>query len=91
MRTIDFFIRGLTFVTAIGCLFLPGAIAESLISITFFAVGLWALLFPPGILGWAKITHGQLDPLDRSIWWIPKFIGAAFMIVSFVLVIARFK
>jgi hypothetical protein len=91
MRAVDWFIRGLTSLAALGFLFLPAAIAWTLMCASFFAVGLWSVLFPPGILGWAKMTRRDLDPSDRSIWWVPKFIGVSFIIFSVVLAVAYFK
>src|SRR5271155_1225811 len=97
MRAIDFFLRILTVVAAIGSLFLPNIIALRLFCASFFAVGLWSILFPPGILGWARVWsilfpprilgwaragHRELDPSDRSLWWVPRFIGALFIAFS---------
>jgi hypothetical protein len=91
MRAIDFFLRALTLITAIGSLFLPHAIAWKLICGTFFAVGLWAVLFPPGALGWVRAARSKLEPSDKSIWWIPRFVGVAFIAFSLVFALAFSK
>ena len=51
-------------------------------------VGLWALLYPEGVLGWAKTAHPTLDVNDSSIWWIPRLIGAFFLFFVAVLALA---
>jgi len=42
-------------------------------------VGFWSLMFPQGILGWAKTAHPTIDVDDRSIWWVPRLIGSCFI------------
>ena len=71
-----------------GLLILPTTMAWELLCGTIFALGLWACLFPPGILGWAKAAHRELDPLDESLWWIPRVIGVAFIVFSVFLAIS---
>jgi hypothetical protein len=50
--------------------------AESLVLLSFAVVGIWAILFPQGVLGWAKSAHPSIDVNDRSMWWLPRLIGA---------------
>ena len=90
MRAIDYFLRILTVAAAIGLLFLPNKIGFRLLCASFFAVGLWSILFPPGIIGWARTAHPELDPLDTSLWWLPRFLGALFIAFS-VLAIVLFR
>jgi hypothetical protein len=79
MRLISFFISVLTMAACIASLFLPGRIGNGLILASFVAVGLWSLLFPAGMLGWAKAAHPEIDPSDESWWWLPRLIGAGFL------------
>jgi hypothetical protein len=48
----------------------------------------WALLYPDGVLGWAKTAHPALDVNDSSIWWMPRLIGAFFLFFVAVLALA---
>ena len=83
MRAIDIFIRVLMFATAIGWFFLPDSVSWKMFLLTFFATGLWCVLYPPGLLGW--VSRGRidrLDPSDPSVWWIPRFIVACFIAAS---------
>ncbi len=91
MRSIDIFLGVLTLITAISSLFLPDTISWKLFCVTFFAVGLYGILFPSGIIGWAKTVHRELDPLDKSLWWIPRLIGVAFIAFSFLIAVASSK
>lgn len=59
-----------------------------LVLVCFAVVGLWAMLYPEGVLGWAKTAHPGIDVNDRSIWWLPRLIGAFFLIFVVVLAVA---
>ena len=50
--------------------------------------GLWAMLFPEGVLGWVKTAHPATDVNDSSTWWLPRLIGAFFLLFAVVLAIA---
>ena len=54
--------------------------------IAFGIAGVWALVYPQGVLGWAKKPHSRMD--DPSFWWIPRLIGGFFL--GFTLLIAVF-
>jgi hypothetical protein len=88
MRAIDIFLQVLTVITAVGCFVLPRAISWKLLCASFFAVGLWAVLFPPGILAWAKAGHRELDPSDKSLWWVPRLVGVFLIGFSVAMAIA---
>ena len=53
-----------------------------------WAVGLWALLYPEDVLGWAKTAHPGLDVDDSSLWWVPRLIGVFFLVFVVVLALA---
>ena len=57
-------------------------------SSVYAIVGAWALLYPQGVLGWAKTAHPSIDVDDPSLWWVPRLIGGFF--VAFALSIALF-
>ena len=52
------------------------------------AVGVWAELYPEGVLGWAKTAHPSIDENDSSLWWVPRLIGAIFLFLVIVLALA---
>lgn len=89
MRAVDYFIRTLTFATIAVSLFASNTVALVLFSACFFLVGLWAVLYPPGILGW--VQHRGLDPSDESFWWVPRLIGSVFIAMSLVIFVASFR
>src|SRR5262249_48365166 len=80
MKQADWIVRGLVAVTFVGLLFAPGTWGFRLILICFAVVGTWAMLYPQGVLGWAKTAHPSIDLEDSSIWWIPRLIGACFVV-----------
>ena len=49
-KIIDYFIRLLTVASFFAYFFAPASIAWSLTLLVFFAVGIWAVLFPQGII-----------------------------------------
>ena len=91
MRGIDYFLRVLGIIAFFGSFILPHNVSWKLMCLWCFSVGLWAVLFPPGILGWADRGRRQLDPTDPSLWWIPRLIGTALIASALVLAIAFFK
>jgi uncharacterized membrane protein len=78
-------LRVLATATVIGMFFSPGIIDSSLLCLLIFLSGLWAIMFPPGIIGWAKAAHPELDPWDESMWWIPRLVGSGFIAISIVI------
>jgi hypothetical protein len=91
MLAIDYFLRALVAVAAVGLLVLPGSVSWKLMCLASFSVGLWCVLFPPGIMGWAKVAHPAVDASDKSLWWIPRLIGSAFIAAAFVFTVIFFK
>jgi|GEM_PF-4018327 len=89
MRAIDWFLRFATAGTALALLVLPNTKATFLaLWGLFLAVGLWAVMYPPGILGWAKTAHRELDPSNENLWPVVRFIGAGFIVMSVFALIA---
>jgi hypothetical protein len=64
MRAISVTLQLATIAVFGGRFILPNETAILLIFLVFFAVGLWSVFYPPGILSWVKTYHRQLDPTD---------------------------
>ncbi len=86
VRITDWAVRTLVVLTFLVFFVARGRWMFPLVLFCFGAVGLWALLYPEGVLGWAKTAHPGLDVNDTSIWWVSRLVGACFL--SLVLVLA---
>ncbi len=82
MKTIERFLSVAATGWCIGFFFLPKKIVGVTGMGLFFAVGLWSLLYPQGLLGWASTAHHEIDPSDPTLWWVPRVIGVCFIIIS---------
>ncbi len=90
MKAIDISIRVATVVVIVlGC-FLANKKAMLLWSFLLFAVGLWSVLYPPGVLGWAKWAHPELNPFDERAWPICRFIGICFIVFAVMMITSAF-
>jgi len=78
-------VRALVVVTFSWLLLAPGEWSFRFVLACFAAVGWWAMLYPQGILGWAKTAHRNLDLDDRSIHWVPRLIGCCFVLGVFLI------
>ena len=81
MKLTDWVVRALVTTTFVVLLFGPKRWGFPVALICFAVVGIFALLYPQGALGWAKTAHPTLDVDDSSIWWVPRFIGGGFIVV----------
>jgi hypothetical protein len=88
VRLTDWALRTLVVLTFFAYFVTPGRWMFPLVLLCSGAVGLWALLYPEGVLGWAKTAHPSIDVNDSSIWWIPRLIGAFFLFFVLVLALA---
>ena len=86
VRLTDWAVRTLVTLTLFAFFFAPSQWVFVLVLICFGVVGVWRLIYPEGVLGWAKTAHPSLDVNDSSIWWIPRLIGVFFLF--FVLLLA---
>ena len=51
------------------------------LGVIFFGIaGPWALLYPQGVLGWAKKPHPRID--DPSLWRVVRLMGGLFVVVA---------
>jgi len=85
VRFSDWGVRTLVVATFFASFVAPGRWVFPLVLVCFAVVGLWAMLYPEGILGWAKTAHPSLDVNDSSNWWLPRLIGAFFLLFAVVL------
>jgi hypothetical protein len=88
VRLSDWTVRTLVVVTFFAYFVAPSRWMFPLMLFSFGAVGVWALLYPEGVLGWAKTADPSLDENDSSIWWVPRLIGACFLLFAVVLAFA---
>jgi hypothetical protein len=58
--------------------------ADILPCVCFFALGLWGVMFPAGVIGWAKTVYKELDPSDESMWWVSKLVGTGLIAFSLI-------
>jgi hypothetical protein len=86
VRISDWAVRTLVVVTFFAYFVAPSRWMFPLVLVCVAVVGLWAILFPEGVLGWAKTAYSPIDVDDSSMWWLPRLIGAFFLL--FVLVLA---
>ena len=87
MKAIDTFIGLAITAFFIVAIFLPSKITLEAICGLFVAVGLYSVLFPQGLLGWAKAAHPEIDPTDERLWWVPRCIGICFIVFSVLIVV----
>ncbi len=85
VRITDLAVRTLVLLTFLVFFVARGRWMFPLVLFCFGAVGLWALLYPEGVLGWAKTAHPSLDVNDTSIWWVSRLVGAFFLFFALVL------
>jgi hypothetical protein len=88
MRLADWFVRAVIFATFLALLLAPEKWGFPLGLVSLGIVGAWALIYPQGILGWAKTAHPSINVDDASLWWVPRLIGAFF--VAFALLLRLF-
>jgi len=85
VKLADWAIRALVVVTFFAFFAAPSRLFP-LVLLCFAAMALWAMLYPEGVLGWGKTAHPANDVNDRSIWWLPRLMGA--FVLLFVIVLA---
>jgi Ca2+/Na+ antiporter len=88
VRLTDWAVRTLVIVMFFAFFFAPSRWVLPAVLVCFAIVGLWGIVYPEGVLGWAKTAHPIIDVNDSSIWWIPRLIGAFFLFFVVVLALA---
>jgi len=91
MKVIDYFLRILGAATIIAALGAPSKYSELLAGSTCLAMGVWGILYPPGVLGWAAAGHKEIDPMDESTWWVSRAIGTIFVVMGVVFLVVHFR
>jgi hypothetical protein len=88
VRVADWIARTLTIVTFFAFFFAPSQWVLPLVLVCFAVVGACGLVYPEVVLGWAKTARPEIDVDDRSAWWVPRLIGAAFLLIVLVTALA---
>lgn len=88
VTVVDWAIRTLMTVTFLAFFFAPSHWTFPLVLVCFAVVGAWGVIYPEGVLGWAKTAHPSIDVDDSSMWWVPRLIGVLFLCFVLVLVFA---
>lgn len=78
-------LRLLAAATVISVFFLPQIVEVVLLCLLIFLTGVWSIKFPPGIIMWARAAHSELNPWDKSMWWIPRLVGSGLIAISIVI------
>jgi threonine/homoserine/homoserine lactone efflux protein len=79
MKISNWIVRAVVTLTFFALLLSPEKWGWPLGLISGVVIGTWSILYPEGVLGWAKTAHSSLDVDDRSIWWLPRLIGCFFV------------
>ena len=75
MKVADWAVQAVVIAAFLALIVAPEKWGVPLGLISFAIVGAWALLYPQGLLGWAKKAHPSIDVDDSSLWWVPRLIG----------------
>lgn len=89
MKVADRVVRAIVLATLCAFVLAPWKWMLPLGLIFLGIAGAWALIYPQGILGWAKKPHPRID--DPSFWWVPRVIGGFFLGVSLLIVVFGFR
>jgi hypothetical protein len=91
MKLADWVVRAVIVATFVALLLAPEKWGFPLGLLSLGIVGAWALLYPQGVLGWAKTAHPAIDVDDPSLWWVPRLIGGFFVALALVIALFRFS
>ena len=90
MKFADWVVRAVVVATFFALLLAPEKLGFPLGLISLGIVGAWALLYPQGVLGWAKTAHPSIDVDDPSLRWVPRLIGGFFVALAVVVALVGF-
>ena len=54
-------------------------------SVAFGFIGIAAEIYPSKFLAFFLKNRTQMDFNDPSLWWIPRFIGAGFLLFALII------
>lgn len=57
----------------------------------FIGVGIWTVVKPSGIIGWAKHAHPQLSEGDRTVRLTARLVGTGLIILGICLSLTALK
>ena len=89
MKVADRVVRAIVLATLCAFVLAPWKWMLPLGLISFGIMGAWALIYPQGILGWAKKPHPSID--DPSRWWVPRLIGGFFLGLTLLIAVFAFR
>ena len=82
MKASDWVMRVLVALTFVALLVAPDKYGAPMGFISLIVVGTWSILYPQGVMGWAKTAHPGLDVDDSRLWWVPRLIGCFFLVFA---------
>ena len=91
VRISDWVVRTLVTLTFLAFFFLPKQWMFPLVCVNLVVVGIWLLLYPEGVLGWARTAHPAIDVEDSSIWWVPRLIACFFFVLAIFVGVASWR
>jgi hypothetical protein len=91
VRISDLVVRTLVTITFLAFFAVPERWMFRLMFVNLVLVGIWGLLYPEGVLGWAKTAHRNIDVEDSSIWWVPRLVGCFFLVLAIFVGVAGWR
>jgi threonine/homoserine/homoserine lactone efflux protein len=91
MKASDWVVRTLVALTFVALLIAPDTYGGAMGFISLLVVGVWSILYPQGVMGWAKTAHPSLNVDDSSLWWVPRLIGCFFLMFAVIIAVARWR
>jgi hypothetical protein len=91
MKVSDWVVRVLVTLTFVALLVAPDKYGGPMGFVSLIVVGAWSILYPQGVIGWAKTAHPSLDVDDSSLWWVPRLIGCFFLVFAILIGVARWR
>jgi hypothetical protein len=58
-----------------------GHVGAAILSL-FVLIGVWAIVHPAGVIGWAKHAHPELREDDPAVVFYARFIGGCFVVMA---------
>jgi hypothetical protein len=89
MKVADRVVRAIVLTTLCAFVLAPWKWMFPLGLISLGIAGAWTLLYPRGILGWAKKPHPRID--DPSLWRVLRLIGGFFLGLTLLIAVFSFR
>lgn len=91
MKASDSVVQVLVTLTFVALLVAPDKYGSPMGLISLIVVGAWSIIYPQGIMSWAKTAHPSLDVDDSSLWWVPRLIGCFFLVFALLIAVAAWR